>query len=167
MVTMTKKEFLRKALELVKTNITNLCKASFKEDELTWKDTIQEIARGDKYMIIQYCKGDWLEFHIHTIKGYNEETKEWSDGEYAYTLDGAFATYLDKTNSDYIKGERQMRMEREYGLYYTTLCEIAEKTVDLVKDTDDAEYVWEDLDFDDKKRNYFGIEESEEDDYED
>lgn len=150
-------EFVKNAEEFVNRNAKVIRDAKAKE-ELTYKDTIQEIVRGDKYMIVQYCKGGWIEYHIHTIAGYDEEEKSWCDGDYAYSLEGAFATYLRYINSDYIKTRTQMEREEKYGLDYMTLLEISEKTIDLLKDEDDAEYIWEDLGFEDKKYDYYGIE---------
>lgn len=160
---MTKTEFIKKAREFADRNNKMLRDAEWlSPSELNWKDTIQEILRGDKYMIISYCKGDWIEFHIHTIAGYNEETKEWTDGDYAYSLEGALLIYLIMIDSRYIKSRYQLECEEKGEMTYDRLVELATSFKDGLLEDDEEQamiYFEETCEMTESEMEFFGIEE--------
>lgn len=107
-----------------------------------WKDTIKEILsfggeNNNEYTLIEYQKGNRTEWNV--AHWYNPETRSWSAGNYAYSLEQALATCLEKMNSEYIKTDRQIETERKYGITYDRMSEIASKALDSLDDNYDTD----------------------------
>lgn len=66
-----------------------------------YRDTIKVLATNGEYTLIEYIKGGDTEWNV-ALK-YNEEERNWSAGNYCYSIESAFETYLRKVNSKMVK----------------------------------------------------------------
>lgn len=154
-------------------NHSNAIKKS-REECVFWKDTIEvilqfEVEIGRTYTLIHYVKGYDEEWCI--CLNYDTETQSWAAGTYCYSLESALTNCLIKMNSKFVKGDHQCRLEREYGLTYERLDEIASYMISNAIENsmydDNLDVINEDLDFTDKEKEYYDLPEETDEEYED
>lgn len=127
-----------------------------------WKDTIKEILsfggeNNNEYTLLEYQKCNSIEWNV--AHWYDPETRSWSAGNYAYSLDQALATCLEKMSSEYVKTDRQLETEEKYGITYDRMSEIATKAIDdlfYYADEDNAyETLENEIQMEEKELMYF------------
>lgn len=97
------------------------------------RDKIEEIMsfggkNNNEYTLLHY-KGKHIEWW-NVAHWYDPETRSWAAGNYAYSLEQALATCLEKMNSEFLKSENQIETENKFGITYDRMSEIATKAID-------------------------------------
>lgn len=119
-----------------------------------FRDSIEVLAQSGDYTLLHYFKGGQDEWNI--AFQYNPETREWANGNYAYSLEGALATMLSKMKSKKLKSDSEIIS----GISYDRLSEIASKLCDgLFTDDEDSaiEYCKDTIEMTEDESDYFGI----------
>lgn len=118
-----------------------------------FKSTIKEIMKIDKYTLIQYKKGGFDEWCV--CYDYDPITREWASGTYCFGQVQALAEMLSKVNPSYLKSKE----ERDCGIPYARMSEIASKCIDgLLEDDEEQaiEYLKKECDLSRDEAEYFG-----------
>lgn len=121
------------------------------------------ILKYKDYTIISYEKK-----HIGTeyviARNFNAEEFSWDSARdnYAYSLESALKTLLSRLGSDYVKSQRQLEIERNTGITFDRVCELATKFKDGLfgADLDGEEYnefFLDECEMNEEELEFFGI----------
>lgn len=85
---------------------------------------------GD-YTIISYEK-KYIGTEYVIARNFNAEEFSWDSARdnYAYSLESALATLLSRLGSDFVKSQRQLEIEKDTGITFDRVCELATKFKD-------------------------------------
>lgn len=119
------------------------------------------IKHGD-YTVIKYQK-KYIGDEYVVARNFDAENFCWESASdnYAYSFDAALACLLRNIHSDFVKDRNQLKTERESGINYSRMCELATQFKDgLLEDgeTEAMEYFNEVCEMTDEEKEFFGIE---------
>ena len=131
---------------------------------MDFKDTIKELFTSGHYTLISYMKGGTQEWNV--ARDYNADDKSWSAGNYCYSLESALAVFLERTNSNLIKSDYQIEVEKNYpDLSYARMVELSTQFKDglFMDDEESAKEYFEDTcEMSEGEKMFFGLQEVEE-----
>lgn len=117
---------------------------------------------GD-YTIISYEK-KYIGTEYVIARNFNAEEFSWDSARdnYAYSMESALAILLSRIGSDYVKSPRQLEIEKDAGITFERVCELATKFKDGLfgADLDEEEYnkfFLDECEMDEKELDFFGI----------
>lgn len=127
------------------------------------------VLKYEDYTIISYEK-QYMGIEYVIARNFNAEEFSWDSARdnYAYSLESALAILLSRIGSDYVKSPRQLEIERNTGITFERVCELASKFKDGLfgSDLDEEEYdefFLDECEMNEEELEFFGIEmESEE-----
>ena len=127
------------------------------------------VLKYEDYTIISYEK-QYMGIEYVIARNFNAEEFSWDSARdnYAYSLESALAILLSRNGSDYVKSPRQLEIERNTGITFERVCELASKFKDGLfgSDLDEEEYdefFLDECEMNEEELEFFGIEmESEE-----
>lgn len=118
---------------------------------------------GD-YTIISYEK-KYIGTEYVIARNFNAEEFSWDSARdnYAYSLESALATLLLRLGSDFVKSQRQLEIERDTGITFDRVCELATKFKDGLfgADLESEEYdefFLDECEMEPHELEFFGIE---------
>lgn len=102
-----------------------------REEFKTKKREYNVILKFGDYTIISYKK-KYMGTEYVIARNFNEEEFSWDSARdnYAYSLESALATLLSRLGSDFVKSQRQLEIERNTGITFDRVCELATKFKD-------------------------------------
>lgn len=131
------------------------------------------ILKYKDYTIISYEK-KYIGTEYVIARNFNAEEFSWdsASNNYAYSMESALATLLSRLGSDYVKSARQLEIEKDAGITFERVCELATKFKDKIaddamefndSDEDFLEFFTEDCDMNARELKFFGIKTESED----
>lgn len=121
------------------------------------------ILKYKDYTIISYEK-KYIGTEYVIARNFNAEEFSWDSARdnYAYSLESALAILLSRLGSDYVKSPRQLEIEKDAGITFERVCELATKFKDGLfgADLDEEEYnkfFLDECEMDEKELDFFGI----------
>lgn len=128
---------------------------------MEYQDTINVLFTSGHYTLISYIKGGSPEWNV--ARDYNADDKSWAAGNYCYSLESALAVFLEKMNSNYVKSDYQIEVEKKYpDLSYVRMVELGTQFKDglLEADIETAmEYFEDSCEMSKEEKDFFGIQE--------
>lgn len=125
-----------------------------------YKDTIRIIDTEGKYTFMVYQKGGITEYCIG--KNYDPENKSWYRGSYFWNKGNAYACFAEICGSSYVKSDSQIINERDRGITWDRLCELATKFKDEIEwlnneYAESMEFFDAECEMTDVEKSWFGI----------
>lgn len=131
------------------------------------------VLKYEDYTIISYEK-QYMGIEYVIARNFNAEEFSWDSARdnYAYSLESALAILLSRIGSDYVKSPRQLEIERDAGITFERVCELATLFKDKIaddamefadSDEDFSEFFTEDCDMNERELEFFGIKTESED----
>lgn len=132
------------------------------------KRDYEVIIKHGNYTVIKYQK-QYIGDEYVVARNFDAENFCWDSASdnYAYSFDAALACLLRNLHSDYVKDRNQLMTERESGITYNRMCELATQFKDgLIEDDEESamEYFDEVCEMSESEKEFFeiGIESEEE-----
>lgn len=134
-----------------------------REEFKTKKKDYDVILKFGDYTIISYKKQHMGTEYV-IARNFNAEEFSWDSARdnYTYSLESALAMLLSRLGSDYVKSQRQLKIERNTGITFDRACELASKFKDGLfgADLDEEEYnefFLDECEMDEEELDFFGI----------
>lgn len=121
------------------------------------------ILKYKDYTIISYEK-KYMGTEYVIARNFNAEEFSWDSARdnYAYSLESALAILLSRIGSDYVKSQRQLKIEQNTGITFDRACELATKFKDGLfgADLDEEEYnelFLDECEMNEEELEFFGL----------
>lgn len=114
----------------IRNTLNTFLRKKGKEEKMT-KRNYNVILKYKDYTIISYEK-KYMGTEYVIARNFNAEEFSWDSASdnYAYSLESALATLLSRLGSDFVKSQRQLEIERNTGITFDRVCELATKFKD-------------------------------------